>query len=296
MNQPSSDSMVSRFRARWDEYRQRVTWWTLIVVLVAFVVGSIVEPFGDFLTGLRFGGSALMVAVALLLLDAIGSDRSAVGDDAGLVVERSSQLNPYFMEALRKRDFSVVFSGYSGETLYRILSDCFNEIERGRGRTETLSIRLLLPDCDQPMVLPCRTDDLEDFPPYRELASRRTEEYVRKIEAAVSGLESSGKVRRVSFEVRYHRLPPVFKAYVINDELCFWGLYPIEESTFRAKAGEGGNVDVYDAKGTRAAMFGIRAGAGKTQELTYKNVVMWIETVWETIARASASGTRTGGQ
>lgn len=282
MPAPEHARRFADLRIKWNEYKNRLIFWALLGLLAAFVVGSFVPLIGDWLQAARFGGAALTVAVALIVLDAVTSQRVEAPERVAPVVERSSQLTPYFLAATDNRLFSVVFAGYSGETLYRILSDCFDEISKGRTRTERVTIRLLLPDCDRPMSLPCSTADLEDFPPYRELSARRTEEYVRKIESAVARLKLTGAIKHGEFDVRYHRLPPVMKAYIINDELAFWGLYPIEQSTYRSPVGT--DVPVYDAKGTRAAMFGVDANGDSTQALVYRNLVSWLDTVWDTVA------------
>jgi hypothetical protein len=270
---------IGRFRRRHEE---RVAKWSLGVVLVLLLAGSLIPPLGEWIESLQFAGPALLLIVALVILDAISKDRS-ISESVELVLPRSSALLPFFREAENRKDFRLTFCGYSGETLYGLLSEFMADLEAGRGRVSTIEIRLLLPDCNRPMAIPCSVEGLDDFPPYRELAATRSVEYVRKIRNAVSRMVESGAVESGNVEVRYHRMTPMLKAYVINDDLAFWGPYVIEESAYFEE--DGSQTPVLDLKGTRTPLLGADASQGLQSAETVRAISSWVESVWSLAAQ-----------
>ncbi len=277
----TSASRFNQARKLVDRYRDPIVNWTLALVLLSLVIGSFVRPVGNGLEGMRFAGPALLVAVALLILDSLKNRETSLASDLE-VVERSAHLLEYFREALNSKEFSITFAGYSGETLYALLDDCYHEIEEGRTRVQRVNIRMLIPDCSLPLAIPCRADDLQDFESYRLTCDRRSDEFVGKIERATKRLVAKGVISG-GIQVRYHHLPPVVKAYVINHDTAFLGLYPIEPSVFTEA--DGSTTATFDAKGTRAAMFGVTTKGTAAQRALLDSVGHWIETVWNTVAR-----------
>lgn len=270
---------VGRFRRRHEE---RIAKWLLAAVLVLLVAGSLVPPVGAWIESLQFAGPALLLVVALVILDAISRDPTSA-QETPLVLPRPSALLPHFRAAEHRKDFRLIFCGYSGETLYSLLSEFAADLESGLGRVETIDIRLLIPDCGRPMSIPCALADLTDFPAYRQIAEERSREYVGKIERSVEKLVRNGVVESGRVEVRYHQMTPMLKAYVINDDLVFWGLYVIEESTYRERTG--GEIPVLDLKGTRTPLLGADARAGVQSAETVRAVSGWVESVWTLAAR-----------
>lgn len=277
-------SLAGHVRQVFERSRLRVTVGALVLVLCALLVGSIVRPVGDWLEAQRFAGPGLLIIVALVLLDLVGRDRSAVQNEA-MVMNRPSQLHPWFSSSLLRNHVEVVFFGYSCETLYELLSEAFGEIEDGHRSPRTIKIRMLLPDCAIPMAVPCLADSRDDYLAAREASGERTKTYTRKIANLVERLEARGLIESGEIEIRFHRMTPLVKVYLLNDDVAFWGPYPIESSTFETT--DAALVEFYDFKGRRSTLFGATlADRGNDDAQTVKALQTWVNNVWETVAIA----------
>lgn len=276
-------TIADRYRILRNRYGDRVKGGALWICFLLIIVGSVTPKLGDWIEGIRFAGPALLLAVAIVLFEAITRDQQKIDDGTSLILARPTALLPFIHEAATKRHFSLTFVGYSSETLYGLLAEVFSEIpDRQRG-TESVHIRVLIPDCTQPMTMPCLRDTLQDYPPYREIAKRRADEFCGKIRRAVEKLKRDGKIAEGIVEIRTHRLTPLVKVYLLNDDAVFWGLYPIEESVYQEP--DESETPVLDLKGTRTPLMGAIAGRGKRDLETIRALSAWTESIWSSAAR-----------
>ncbi len=126
-----------------------------------------------------------------------------------------------------------------------MLQEPLDKIRLGRLPPESIGIRILVPDMDHPMSLPCRAEDLSDDPVIRTRALRIQQRSTQAIADAVHELADLGLVKSATVEVRVHHHARV-KFYVINREQVFFGFYPVVKHTVRIK---GEPQELYDVMG-----------------------------------------------
>ncbi|MEU6779324.1 GntR family transcriptional regulator [Nonomuraea angiospora] len=220
--------------------------------------------------------------------------------DEGLVVTRQGSgvfvrertarpvgLRPHVEQAFKRAEVSIEFAGFSGETLHGAIQEPLDNIRAGKLVPESISVRILIPDTSRPWSLPCRVDNLEDEPLFRQRAERITSRHAAAIVESVQELKDLGLVASASAEVRICGEPPRFKLYVINGEEAFFGFYPVTKHTV-ALGGE--PQGIYDLMGKDAELFHFALSDG--EDSTSGQFVIqsraWFDSVWNTVARESA--------
>lgn len=290
--QRESVGFAATWRRTYQRHREKVIKVLMVATVVLLLIASFVPPLGNWLENIRFAGPSLLMVVGFVLFDAVTNDRAASADDEQLVALRPRDLLPYFKAAANKPNFDVIFVGYSSETLYGLLNDCFYDLEMKRLHVDHLSIKMLLPDCSEPMAVPCTETELQDLPEFRALSESRTREYVGKIRRGVLKLQLDKIIMSGTVEVHFHRLSPMVKLYVLNGDTAFWGLYPIESSVYQTDAGD--EIGVYDFKGARTPMMGARTGHSVRDLETVRTISQWVDRLWETASYADSPTARRG--
>src|SRR6266536_5539571 len=106
----------------------------------------------------RYGVARMTVQQAIRLLREEGLVVSRQG--SGIYVRermtRAVALRPHVERAFEQPKVSIDFSGFSGETLHGVLQEPLDKIRVGQLRPESVTIRVLIPDTQQPWGSPGR--------------------------------------------------------------------------------------------------------------------------------------------
>jgi hypothetical protein len=255
----------------------------LLIALVLSLVAQFVPPVGDFMSDhLRFGVAALLVAITFVLLDASTGQHGGPGADDPPIIRQTQGMRPYIKNAFQARTVTIEFAGFTGETLYALIGEFLDDIEAGRLTPKLLKIRVLVPDPREAMALPCNTNDLSDNPDYRAYIRRTTHEHAERIVDRVRRLQRLHPDREYLAEVRMHRATQLFKVFIINESMVFFGVYPIEERSLRNSEGAG---QVYDLRGFKTRMFHYRSEQGREVDRHLVYVYNeWFASMWASIA------------
>ena len=101
---------------------------------------------------------------------------------------------------------------------------------------------------------------------------------------SVHELAELGLVADASADVRVHRVPPLFKLYIVNEAEAFFGFYPVREHKVTIK---GETHAVYDLMGKDAVLFHQASNADEDSTGTQyvEQARLWFDSVWNTVAR-----------
>jgi DNA-binding transcriptional regulator YhcF (GntR family) len=199
-------------------------------------------------------------------------------------VERAVGLRPHVEGAFARPHVSIDFAGFSGETLYNTLAEVLDKIRAGRLTPQSVRLRAMILDTTKPLVLPRPVAGDADADALRRRADRITRRSIDSLIDSVNELADLGLVKSASAEVRAHDIPPVFKAFILNNEEVFFGFYDVTEHTVTL---DGQGVPIYDVLGKDSSLFHFTVnddeasdGARYVQETR-----TWFESVWSSIAR-----------
>jgi hypothetical protein len=220
-----------------------------------------------------------ILSSTVLTVGGPGQDANVTQDSAAMP---SVGIRPYLERAFDREHVSVDFAGFSGETLHGVIQEPLDKIRIGLAKPKSLTIRLLLPDTARPMVLPCRADDLQEDPAYRDRAHQITTRHARAILDTVQELADLGLIENATTHVRVHACTPLFKLYILNNEEAFFGFYPISRHTIPLPDGP---QAVYDLMGKDALVFHHSAENGQSGDAPWiEQARNWFNTMWQTIS------------
>jgi hypothetical protein len=226
-------SSGDRFRARVRAFRSRVepvvTRCVLLGIMVLGILAQFVKPVGDLLEGKTFIGGTLLSGVAYVLYDALKDLADAPPNGRGtLPVTDPHSLGPYIDEAFTARTVHVRFIGYTGETLFLHLQRLLLDVLNTPRRTRSVTVRILVPDLSVPVGLPCalhQDGSTSDDPEFRAYQTRRTRDYSHHLSGLALLLRDAGI--DVAVEFRTYPGIPVFKLYILNEDMAFAGFYDV---------------------------------------------------------------------
>lgn len=199
--------------------------------------------------------------------------------------ERPIGLRPHIEAAFERKEVSIDFAGFSGETLLGVLSEPLDKIRAGRLTPESIKIRMLLPDLEAPMSLPSRASGPMHDPGVRERARRISGRAVEGINEALRELTELDLVRSATAETRVYATSPLFKLYVINEEDAFFGFYPVARHPVTI---DGARVTIFDPMGKDATMFHFTTTEDDPYNLYVDEARAWFQSIWSTVAREQA--------
>lgn len=224
-------------------------------------------------------------AVRLLRDEGLIVSRQGSGVFVRARTERPVGLRPHIERAFGADRVTVDFAGFSGETLAGVMAEPLDKIRSGRLTPSSIRVRALVPDTSEPWAIPCRVDDLEDDPEFRQRAAGITGRSLSAIVESVHELAALGLVKEASAEVRVHRAAPLFKLYILNGDEVFFGFYPVSEHTVTIKGTE--HV-VYDLMGKDATLFhhSVTDDDTSTGSQYVEQARLWLDSMWNTVSRA----------
>ncbi|MGW2213600.1 GntR family transcriptional regulator [Nonomuraea sp. NPDC001684] len=222
-------------------------------------------------------------AIRLLREEGLIVSRQGSGVFVREKTARPVGLRPHIEEAFKRPEVSIDFAGFSGETLHGAVQEALDNIRAGRLTPERISIRLLLPDTSRPWSLPCRVDNGQDEPLFRQRAEKIISRHAQAIVDSVHELRDLGLVAHASAQVRISGEPPRSKMYVINGEEAFFGYYAVAEHTV---ALGGGPVEMFDLMGkdTELFHFALSDGPDSTSAQFVEQSSAWFDAVWNSVA------------
>lgn len=234
----------------------------------------------------QFGVARMTIQRALQLLH----DEDLVVSRAGSGIyvkeraERPVGLRPHLEAAFQQADVTIDFAGFSGETLNSAIQEPLDKIRHGQVAPQSLHIRILIPTTDTPWALPCRSDDLQDDPAFRERAHTITSRATSMLTDAVEELQRLGLIKKGSVEIRFHHCAPLFKLYILNGREAFFGFYPIIPQQIQI---DGEEHAIFDLMGKDAILFHhAMSGDESSVESQYVGQARhWFESVWTTIGQ-----------
>ena len=162
---------------------------------------------------------------------------------------KSRDLGSFVSEAFDARNVEISFLGYTGEKLYHALHHRLEGFFDDPGPTRKVSIRFLVPDFRQAMIVPSRVGENgvpEDDVEFRERLERKCQEYDRSLSAIAERLTTLGRVT-AECEYRFYQGIPRDKICIFNRELVLHGLYDVAART----VGFSTEPEYYDPKGYR---------------------------------------------
>lgn len=165
---------LKRYQARFEPVVTRVL---LVGIFLTGLTAQFVKPVGDALEGKAYLGGALLSLVGYVLYDAVKDLALSVTVPTRVLVN-SRHLGSFVSEAFRSRKVEISFLGYTGETLYNKLYHRLEGLLDDPGPTKRVSVRMLVPDFGQPMIVPSRIGgngepvDDADFRKRQELRCR----------------------------------------------------------------------------------------------------------------------------
>ena len=234
----------------------------------------------------QYGVARMTVQQALRVLKDEGLIQSRQG--SGVYVrertERPIGLRPHIERAFDSERVTIDFAGFSGETLHGVMQEPLDKIRVGRLTPESISIRLLLPDTREPLALPCKVDNLEDSPEFRERATQIMRRHTESIKDSLEELASFNLIKEASVDVRVHRAAPAFKLYILNNEEVFYGFYPVREHVIQLKNGP---QAIYDLMGKDAILFHHAANddPDSTGTQYLQQARLWFDSMWTSVGR-----------
>jgi DNA-binding transcriptional regulator YhcF (GntR family) len=199
-------------------------------------------------------------------------------------MERPVGLRPHVEEAFERSNVTVDFAGFSGETLHGALAEPLDKIRAGRLTTESLRVRILIPDTSVPMAFPVDAKSGNDLPAARDRAERIMRRHTEAIVESVHELGSLGLIKHASAAVRSYRATPLFKLYVLNQEEAFFGFYPVVEHSVNIK---GSQVAIFDVLGKDSVLFHYSSGDDESgNETAYvQQAALWFDSLWSNVAK-----------
>ncbi|GAA2562081.1 hypothetical protein GCM10010435_37530 [Winogradskya consettensis] len=233
----------------------------------------------------RYGVARETVKSALRILrdDRLVVSRQGSGAFVRAQTERPVGLRPHVEAAFEQPHVTIDFAGFSSETLQGAIQEPLDKIRAGRLTPESLAIRILLPDLNQPTIVPSRADPQADDPAVRERAARIVRRHTEAIAESVSELSIFGLVRNATTEIRCYGTTVQSKMYILNRNEVFFGFYPVIQNTVLVDKQP---VPIFDVLGKDVPLFHY-VTSGEEDDAGDQFVQQsrtWFDSIWTTIA------------
>jgi len=223
-------------------------------------------------------------AIDLLDRDRLVVSRQGSGVFVRAQTERPVGLRPLMEAAFSRPKVSVDFAGLSGETLNNSLAEVLDKVRAGRLTPESIQLRALIVDTEQPMTLPRSAVAGGDNAEVWKRSDRITRRSVGSLVDSITELADLGLVKHASAEIRAHNLAPMFKLFILNDQEAFFGFYDVVEHAVNI-----GNeqVPIYDVLGKDSMLFHFTTTDDDASHgpRYVEQARAWFDSVWSTVAR-----------
>ncbi|MCX5141747.1 winged helix-turn-helix domain-containing protein [Streptomyces sp. NBC_00338] len=171
------------------------------------------------------------------------------------------KLGPYLAEAFEASEVTLDVFSMTTETLAKRVSDLKDRfIQENIPPPRSIKARLMLPDCDSPMLTIPRRVDGEDDPRVRQRLKSILQSHATMFQEALFELQRCDPAPEVDVEVRVVPCSPQMKLYILNRSLALQGFYVVDVGSIPLPPGRE-EVRIYDAYGTGATLFPYRVAA-----------------------------------
>ncbi len=223
-------------------------------------------------------------AVGILRDEGLVVTRQGRGSFVRQRTERSVGLRPHVEQIFEQGDVSIDFAGFSGETLYGVVSEPLDKIRAGRLQPSSLRFRILLPDLAQPIGLPAPVAEDGDSAAVRARTERIARRSIQGLVDAVEELAALGLIDSATAQVRTYHAAPLFKLFILNGSEAFFGFYPVVQHSV---AISGRPVEIFDPMGKDAVLFHYATADDETSTNSQfvEQSKKWFDSVWDSVAK-----------
>ncbi len=268
-------------RAAWQKYKGALIRVLLLLLLCVSLLAQIFPSVAQFVSEKRYLSYAVIFALVLVLFDFVASPDSRLGEPDGLVLGHFSDLRPHLRRAFTAEIIEIDIAAYSGETFYNVLSEFLRDVLEGRQRPKRLHLRIAVPDCSDPMPVPSIVDTLAEHAPYKASIQERNKRFAGEFRHYFSEISQYFPRMDAKVEIKVHRLSPLFKMMLINNERGFFGIYPITETHVTISDQE---VQLWDYRGEQAHLIGVSRSAGSAERELFQQLGNWFDRVWRDLS------------
>jgi hypothetical protein len=274
---------LARLDRAWDTLRLTLVRLLLLAVVAVSVVAQLVPPVANYIVDKKYVGFGVVVALAYLLFETvISSVTETPASDSLPVLRHFSDLRPVLREAFSEPEIELSIAAYSGETFYGVLSEFLLEIAEGQRRPKKLNIKLLVPDCSAHMALPVLRGSLSEDADYKAAIVDRNRRFAQEFRNYFRTISSRFPSITALMEVRMHRLAPLFKMVLVNNDRLFLAFYPIAETDVLL-AGE--TRQFWDYRGERASFIGFSRNGTDAEREMVSRMDAWFRVVWNNLSK-----------
>lgn len=265
----------------WARYKLTVLKLSLAVGAVVLVLAQLIPEVSNFLQTQHYLSVGAGLGLALLILDTLLSPpaRRSQRSNHAAQLRNTSELSQFFGEMAKKRELRIDIASYSSETFYGTFVGLLDSIAKGQTSIRKINMRLLVPDCSQTLGVPRLLETGRESPAYKKLLVQRTRRFVDEFQNSFRIIRAQQPQIEATFCAHQHRLAPLIKFVVVQNEFAYFGLYPIDKTPVLINNQQ---QMFLDYRGERAAL--IRAEfetANDTERAAYEELTAWFDSVWE---------------
>ncbi|MGW7412668.1 winged helix-turn-helix domain-containing protein [Streptomyces sp. NPDC054863] len=204
---------------------------------------------------------------------------SAGGDPAGGQPQQTlSALGPRLTQAFAAEDVRVDALSLTAESLMLAMAEPLRLIHENRIKPHSVTVRVLLPARNIELAFPKGVGPGEGgLVHQRWLTQRNAQGQVLR-----NNLRNLRRSHGIDVNVTFRALPftPPLKLYVLNGVEALFAYYTVAK---RQEEIEEINLEMYDALGTEAVLFGFESDAGPRDKAFVGQSANWFDALWNTI-------------
>jgi len=188
--------------------------------------------------------------------------------DANDVVEE-------FRSFERNSNLMVDIFAYTGETIFKIITDFLKKLDETYCPFRELRIRLLVKDLSSQSVIPY-DESLKENINYRESTIEFSRVNMTTFLASLKSHQSRlGHKIKICFETKVYKLEPFHKGIIINNLSAYWALYPI------VKGVRASDPETWDYRGLEASFCELKYGRSDGESGIIHSISEWFNTIWD---------------
>ncbi|MFD7895794.1 winged helix-turn-helix domain-containing protein [Streptomyces sp. NPDC059743] len=186
-------------------------------------------------------------------------------------------------QCFRRRQVTIDAYCLNGETLASALAGPLVTLgTAGVRNPERITVRILLPNADDPLALPQVVGEPANTRP-RERLRETTGHIYGSLRHSLRMLKVRGLVPEVSVEARKVSISPTQKVYILNGEEVLVGHYQVQSR--RVDLDRDDPIEIYDMLGVEGMLFRHTAVGDDHVTAAYVDQTQqWFDSLWNTIA------------
>ncbi|MFD5112564.1 FadR/GntR family transcriptional regulator [Streptomyces sp. NPDC058220] len=183
----------------------------------------------------------------------------------------------------RQRQVTIDAYCLNGETLASALAGPLVALGTAGVRSpERITVRILLPNADDPLALPQVVGEPENTRP-RERLRETTGHIYGSLRHSLRMLKVRGLVPEVTVEARKVSIVPTQKVYILNGEEVLAGHYQVQSR--RVDLDREDPIEIYDMLGVEGMLFRHTAVPDDHVTTAYVDQTQqWFDSLWDTVA------------